>query len=339
MSGQLIRNLKIEPYSIDDNEQALLLEKQCIQGKSMALSFRRPYFHARSEVYKNYKIFSAKIENKMVGLFTAAEKFVTLNGNKIRTIYFYDCRIHPEFRHQGIAKYLNNALVEAFGTDVDCYYTLIAGQNKRALKLAIKGFRAGVVISMTYLIFPVYKKLKVTSQYEIAGSAEINKNFMNQNGKMEFVPEFDTKLLAGYVTGFKNEDSGCSIWTNENLLSEHVERIPFHFQIIRNLSSLFRPLVCLPIIPRKHETIKSWFLFDLYLKNRQSARQLLSQANNIALSKGKTFLYILMQNDDPNLLLLKKAGLRFFTLPYYFLAQGSIIPQETNKLFIDIRDI
>ncbi len=63
-----MKELKIEPYTINDNEEALALEKQCIQGKSMALSFQRPFFHARSEVYENYKIYCAKINNKLVGI-------------------------------------------------------------------------------------------------------------------------------------------------------------------------------------------------------------------------------------------------------------------------------
>jgi GNAT superfamily N-acetyltransferase len=334
-----LKKLQIEPYTLNDNEEALALEKQCVQGKSMAFSFQRTSFHARSEVYKNYKIYCAKINNKMVGISAAAEKFVTLYGKRIRALYFYDLRIHPDYRHQGIAKRLSDALVKSFGPNVDCYYSLIAGQNKRAFEIASKGFGADVVIPLTYMIFPVFKELFLETRYEISDAVENHTSFMKKNEKLEFVPEFEKKKLAGYVTGFKNNVNGCSIWTNENLLCERVERIPIYFQIYRTISDLIRPFIRLPVIPKKYEILRSWFLFDFHIENRDSANQLLYHINNYALSKSKTFLYILTQNNDPVLSLLKRAGLRYFKLPYFFLAKGSSIPQKDEKIYIDIRDL
>ena len=336
-----MKDLKIEPYTLNDNEEALAMERQCVQGKSMAFSFQRPSFHARSEVYENYKIYCAKINNKLVGISAGGEKFVTLHRNRIRTVYFYDLRIHPDYRHRGIAKYLNDAVVESFGTNVNCYYSLIAGQNIRAFEIARKGFGAEVVIPLTFMIFPVFKELSLESRHEISDAAEIHKSFMEQKEKLEFVPNFSEKKLTGYVKSFKNKNnfSGCSIWTNENLLCERVEKIPFHFQIYRTISNFIRPFIRLPVIPKKYETLKSWFLFDFYTENNYSAHQLLCHINNFALSKGKTFLYILIQNDDPILSLLKKAGLKYFKLPYFFLAKGSILPQKDIKIYVDIRDL
>lgn len=337
----MMKALKIVPYTYNDNEEALALERKCVQGKSMALSYQRTSFHARSEVYENYKIYCAKIKNKMVGTSAGAEKFVTLNGKKIRTLYLYDLRIHPDYRHHGIAKHLNNAIVDSFGMSVDCYYSFIAGQNTRAIEIAVKGFGAKVVIPFTYMIFPVYKEITLKSQYEITTAAEIHNNFMKCNKSLEFVPDFDKKNLAGFVTGFKNKNNsnGSSIWTNENLLCERIERIPLHFQIYRNISTIIRPFIKLPIIPKKYEILRSWFLFDFNIENVHSAHQLLCHLNNFALREGKTFLYILLQNNDPNLLLLKQAGLKYFKLPYFFLAKGSILPQKDKKIYVDIRDL
>jgi len=334
-----MKDLKIVPYTTNDNEQALALEKQCIQGKSMALSFQRPSFHARSEVYENYKIYCAKINNKLVGTCAGAEKIVTLHGKQIRSVYFYDLRIHPDHRHQGIAKLLNNAVVDSFGSNVDCYYSFIAGQNKRAVDIACKGFGAQVVIPFTYMIFPVYKKLPIESRYEISDAFEIHKNHLHQKEKLDFISEFDKNNLTEYVTSFRNKGSGASIWTNENLLCERVERLPLYLQIYRMLSNAIRPIINLPVIPKKHESLKSWILFDLFTNNENDACQLLHKINNFALSKGKTFIYILLQNNVPNLLLLKRAGSKYFTMPYLFLVKGSIIPREDEKIYIDIRDL
>ena len=60
--------MKITPYTLEDNEAALDLEEQCVQGESIVLTYRRPTFHARSQVYDKYRILCAKIDNRLVGI-------------------------------------------------------------------------------------------------------------------------------------------------------------------------------------------------------------------------------------------------------------------------------
>jgi len=336
-----MKNVRIESYSLVDNKQALDLEGQCIQGKSLALSFVRPTFHARSEVYKNYKIFCAKVDKKLVGIFAAAEKIVTLHNESIRSLYFYDCRIDPLFRHQGIAKKLTKALVEYFGKNIDCYYTLIAGQNKRAFDLASKGFGAEIVIPLTYIIFPVYKKYHLSLKYEKSSVDDIFKIYSQNSRQLEFVPDLNRNFLAGYVGSFADNNlaAASSIWTNENLLSERVEKTPFHFHLYKMFTTIINPLIDMPQIPNKKEILKSWFLFNLYAKNIHSVVNLLKHINNQAIVNRKKFIYVLLQNNDPILSFFRKTKLKHFKLPYYFLGKGSKIPRQNDKIYIDIRDL
>jgi Acetyltransferase (GNAT) family len=335
-----MKRLKIEAYSSEDNFQALELEKHCIQGRSFALSFIRPTFHARSQVYDNYKIFCAKLDEKLIGVFAAAEKKVTLNNEPVRALYFYDCRIHPEYRHNGIAKRLTETLVESFGKEIKCYYTLIAGQNERAFQLACKGFGAKVVIPLTYLIFPVYKKYNFNSYVKTTTAQEIFNNFISNQNK-QFIPDSNLNNLTGYVNSWLQNDyeAGCSVWTNENLLSERIEKIPFRFNIYKKLSGALIPFVALPQIPGKKEILQSWFLFNFYCTGIQSAENLLKHINNQALQKGKKFIYVLLQNDDPLLSILKKIRLRRFELPYSFLVKGDKMPAKSANIYIDIKDL
>ena len=60
--------IDISPYILSDNEDLLKLEQLCPQGEKLSLKFVRPTFHARSEVYEDYKILTAKMEGKIIGV-------------------------------------------------------------------------------------------------------------------------------------------------------------------------------------------------------------------------------------------------------------------------------
>ena len=333
--------LRITPYAPEDDGDALLLEDQCFQGSSIQLKFRRPSFHARSESYDRSKIYCAKIGERLIGIIAGAKKNVRLHGENIRALYVYDLRVHPEFRKRGIGKKLSWALVDDLGKDADCLYTLINGENEKALGLVGDYFEPKLVLPLTYVIFPVYKRLKGAGPGLPRSALEIHESYLRHNPGVEFLPSFEEKKLKGYIASGSSEesDSGCSIWTNENILAEQVVRIAFSFRLMRGLSAILRPFLKMPSIPRKNEIIRSWFVFDLYARDKQSLRSLMASVNNFALDQGRTYLYLLLGTNDPLLNLAKEMGYRFFTFPYCFLAKGRVFPKDKDKIYIDIRDL
>jgi GNAT superfamily N-acetyltransferase len=329
-------------YTLKDNQAALDLEERCIQGKSLSLKFRRPSFHARSEVYDFYKIYCAKERGRLIGIIAGALKKVSLHGEIIRAAYIYDLRVHPEYRSQGVGKKLTSFLLDNIGPKADCIYTLINGQNDRALGLACRNFSPKIIVPLVYIVMPVYKKLKEERPRESLGAREVHEMFLRQNIGLEFVPAFEEMKLIGHkgsLTLRAPSFAGCSVWTNENILAEQVVRIPFHFQIGRLLARPLSPFLNLPSIPKPGEVIRSWFLFDLFVQDNQSLQGLLAAANNFALDRGRTFLYILLQNDDPLLEWIRETGYKIYTFPYYFLAKGKKIPSPRDRLYIDVRDL
>jgi ribosomal protein S18 acetylase RimI-like enzyme len=333
--------LRITPYAREDDGDALLLEEQCFQGSSIQLKFRRPSFQARSEIYDCSKIYCAKIGERLIGIIAGAMKNVRLHGENIKALYAYDLRVHPEFRKKGIGKKLSWALVDDLGKDADCLYTLVNGENEKALGLVCGSFEPKLVYHLTYVIFPVYKRLKDARPGLARSALEIHESYLRHNPGIEFLPSFEEKRLKGYVASLSSEesDSGCSIWTNENLLAEQVVRISFSFRLLRGISAILRPFLKMPSIPRKNEIIRSWFLFDLYAKDKKSLQALMASVNNLALDKGRTYIYLLLAANDPLLSWAKEMGYRFFTFPYCFLAKGRVFPEEKDKIYIDIRDL
>lgn len=334
-------DIRIVPYTIGDNESALFLEEQCVQGESLVLRFRRATFHARSEVYDKYQILCAKVNSRLIGIIAGAKKFVRLHDKMIRAVYIYDLRVHPDYRKQGISGRLNEALMEAVG-EVDCFYSLIAGENKTALAAAQRVFEAPVVAPLTYAVIPIYKKLKGETAYRFSSASGVHALYLRLHPHLQFVPTFDEKRLTGHISSItlsKVKDCGLSFWTNESILAEQVVAIPFKFRLMRALMAPLHPFLKLPHVPAPGEIIQSRFLFDFCALDMETARHLLTIANNIAFAENKTFLYILLESNDITLRFIKHSGLKVYTVPYFFLAKGRLFPAESDRIYIDIRDL
>ena len=135
------------------------------------------------------------------------------------------------------------------------------------------------------------------------------------------------------------EKVGDSLWTNENLLAEQVASIPRSYRVQRFLSKPLRPFIKLPYIPKPTDIIPSWFLYDLYADSEKDFHRLLASVNNFAYENRRKYFYTLLQNNDQILAFFKRARHRTFTFPYYFLAKGRRTPMQTDKVYIDIRDL
>jgi GNAT superfamily N-acetyltransferase len=335
-------DFNIHPYSVADNEGALALERQCVQGKSLALRFRRPTFHGRSEVYEDYRIFCAKNNGSLVGIIAGALKKVRLHGEPITAAYIYDLRVHPGWRGRGVAKKLTSVLLEEIGSRAECIYTLIHGQNEKALGLACRNFGAETVIPLSYAAIPVYKMLAADELSEYRSPVRVHEAFLEANPGIEFGAPFGDWKLNGHVLSLalnREKSAVCSVWSNEDVLAEEVVRIPRSFRLMSAVSAPLRLFIKLPSIPKPGAVIRSWFLFDLYAENRKSLSDLLASVNNFALANGRTYLYLLLRKDDPQLEWIKRACRRTFTFPYYFLAKGRTIPNPGDPLYIDVRDL
>lgn len=334
-----MHNLEICNYTKGDNEAALELEGMCPQGDSIKLRFVRTEFHRRSEVYEKSRILSAKHGGKLVGVAAGAEKVVTVNGKEIKSVYGYDLRVHPQFRKFGTAKTLTDAVIKTFGDEIDCNYTFVAAQNERALGFVKKSFGAQVIIPFVYFIIPVYRKVKsVTVQNDTAEN--VHNAFLQHNEKLQFVPQFNKEKLFGYIKSVSHgNNAGCSIWTNENLLAEQVVNLPWQLSALSVLQKMIKPFISTPNIPKKNEILKSWFLFDLFANDEKSLVNMISSISNCAYEQGKDYLYVFLQKDSPLCLMLNNLPLKMFTLPYYFLARGKHIPNASDMIYADIRDL
>jgi len=328
-------------YSVNDESSILALEKLCTQGDSIVLRYKRDNFRARSEVYENYRIICVKIDNKVIGVGAWSSKNILLRGKEIHTAFIYDTRVHPDYRKKGVAWHLIHYMLKNIDTNPECIYMFVAADNTRCLKPVQKLIGFKLAIPFTILVIPVYKKIKHNIKWSFSEVNIIHDMYLKYNSGVDFLPHFKKKLLKGYISSISidNERTGCSIWTNKNLLAEEIVRIPLHYQIERIITDFLRPVIKLPHIPKPKEKIRSWFLFDVYAYSKTDLKRLITVAKNHAFTNNQHFLYIRLQNNDPLLKIITENEFRYYKIPYYFLARGTQLPGINDRIYIDVRDL
>lgn len=331
-------DLDVRPYVPADDAAAVELEVACVQGRSLALRFRRPAFAARSAVYEDAAIFCGWLGGRLVGTVAAARKPVELRGRTIQATYFYDLRVHPDARGQGLSHDLIRVALAEQAADAECRYVLVAGQNERMLGLLRGGYHHPheVSISLVYACVPVYRRRGgMAAQVD---PAEVRARHLAA-WRPTFRPAYRPERMVGHVASYAVDGAGCSVWTNEALLAEEVVRLPSVLRGLGRMADTLRPLVPLPRVPRQGEAIPSWFLYDVYADSEAALGRLLDAVSDAALEAGRTVLYLLLRPGDPLLAWTRAARRLMFTLPYRFLARGTHVPDPQEPLYLDIRDL
>ncbi|NIO49339.1 MAG: hypothetical protein GTN73_07900 [Candidatus Aminicenantes bacterium] len=336
----------IREYLPSDNQAALQLEERCPQGEELKIGFHRKSFHRRSEMYKDYLILAGFYDKKLVSLVAGAVKEILINRKKIKAGYFYDLRVDPDYRRLKlrIAQRMCNLIVSKISSKADLIYCMIAGRNLRALHLVKRYYNAQVIIPFKYIINPAYKKRRVKGALEEAKFEEIHKNFIKYNSYLDFYCSPDLERIYGYVKSYRLESSsgeaGCSIWSSKEILGERIESIPKKYRTLHFLFKVFSPFIKTPYVPRKGEALDSWYLFDFYASNEESAKELFLHINNIALQEGKNYTYLPLKETDDFYPILMKCRWKFSpVIDYFILASGNILPQTNSNIYIDIRDL
>ena len=341
-----MNSIQIAEYKPEDSEEAVALEAACVQGESLVLKYRRPAFHARSGVYAKHRILCARLDGRLAGIAAWAEKELTLHSRRIRAAYLYDLRVHPDYRKKAVPFHLEHAIFEDIGPAMDCIYTWIAGENERCLRPAQRLFGMNRVERFTYVVFPVYKRRRVTSDWCAATAEETHRIYLRHNADMDFIPDFEERSLVGLVSSVRLVKPGsgaCSLWTNRGLLEEQVVSVPGTYRLLRAVTRPLRPWMDLPYIPKPEDTLRSWFLFDFTgpagAEGKLETTELMSVVNNLALKEKIQFLYLLLQNNSPLLGDMRKLGFWTYAFPYCFLAKGPMTPDPDDSIYVDIRDL
>ncbi len=192
--------MEIVPYAAADSPDAIALEATLDQGEAIALRFRRPTFHARSSVYEKSVILCAKSDGRLVGIAAGTLKNVGLNGVVRRAIYGYDLRVDPAFRRGGTAQRLGNAVIESLGGG-ECRYSLVAGQNRLAVRFTQRAFGAACTIPLVYVIIPVMRSRRRRPACVDPGPEEIHTGVPAARRTARHAPSLPLRIFWPAMSG------------------------------------------------------------------------------------------------------------------------------------------
>jgi GNAT superfamily N-acetyltransferase len=340
--------VEIRPYDPEEhNETALALETQVVQGDALALSFRRSTFHRRAENFDDSRIFVALHEGNLVGTAAGARKKVTFLGEPACAKFVFDLRVHPAYRNRDIGRRLAGEVLAWRESEDDLAYTWIVDDNRASA--AVTRFLRGVPAAQyRYLVHPTHQKAPRGAGADTAELSELHRLHVQHCGPFDLYADPTRGNMGGHVGSWVMERglalAGCSAWDNRAILAEVVERLPTSLTLA---GSLFRSwpirLARLPHVPRRGESVRSWYLFDCFATDGTLARELFRRVAAAARSQGIDYCYVVHHRLDTWLPIVQSGLPKPFApiLPYNLWARWTR-PEpfpELRRAYVDVRDI
>ncbi len=288
--------LEISDYSPALSDECVALERVCPQGERFRLSFRRPTFHARAATYERWGLVVGREGGRLVATCAYALRPAILHGETRTTAFGFDLRVHPDLRQRGIAGRMTRAVIErATPQGADLFYTQVVGDN-RAMFGVCRSLRMTLAGGYRTLVWPVFRRRGARAAPETT-PAQIHDAYVRAEGPFDFHP-IPGPAPAGHVVSLTTGAAGCSLWSNEALLAEVVERVPPAYRAAR-LALAAPPLRWLPLprVPAPGEALRSWFVYDLHAADGHAARALLEHVNDRALASGIGYCYVVVSGE------------------------------------------
>lgn len=343
-------DLRFEEYRAEESKEALRLEARSPQGRSFQLCFDRIYFHRRAENFHNWRMVTARRSGTLVGLAGAALKQVQLGGRPTTALYHFDVRVAPEERRTRVAQRLiefGNEWGDAQGAELG--YGYVAGDNAAAAALTQRLFGAAASGGWRCLVYPLVGTVAAAPTFEPVAADIVRDSLLAHSGPFGLVcdPEetFSSDALVGsWLLPSRDGVAGCSAWDNSGIMGEVVERLPLPLAIGGALTRLGRSLgMALPIVPRRGERVRSWYLFDLHASGAEEAMRLIDAVAAAARAREIDYLYLVHHGDEPWIEPLRRRVPRLFApvLPYSIVAREvkGRRPVVIERPLVDIRDV
>jgi GNAT superfamily N-acetyltransferase len=334
-------------YTPADSGEALALEKTCIQGTSFRMWFKRENFHRRAENFDEWYIYTARVHGRLAGLLGAAIKDVSLYGEALKAVFFFDARTHTDFRNRGISRQMMAHAVAQLDQKVNLGYIYTIADTHIVPHLAYK-FGVKDCGGYTYLVYPVFRLKPYTGRFRTAGFGEVHDRMNSLSGSFDFYSNPDCREGKGGYFGSRILESGkgtagCSIWDNRGILGEVIEAVPLHIRTVGSISALW-PVNKLmrPVFPKPGEVVRSWYLFDFHANDPLAGRDLMRAISAEALEHHIDYCYIPHTRLDSWVKALRSDVPRLFSplIDYRLMLKGFDRDIATiEKLYVDIRDL
>jgi GNAT superfamily N-acetyltransferase len=340
--------LTIDLYTLEDNDEALALDRAAAQGGAFRLSFHRRTFHRRAENFTDHLLFTGRIEGRLVALAAVGFKDVVIQSETLRAGFAFDLRVHPDFQRRGIGRRIARDATDYARSMATIGYSWVIDDN-RAAKAVLGMLDAEVVGSYRYLVYPTYRRLRARHVASEASFDETHTNMLEVEGPFDLYtdPRRGGNLEAyvgSWIVRDGNDIAGCSAWDNRNILGEVVEALPLRLRMARALfeGPLLRGAE-LPHIPEPGEQLRSWYLFDAFATRPDLAVDLMRHVTDCARQHDIDYCHLAHIDSQTWVAAVRAEVPKMFApeLRYLMLA-GWDRPEpfpQLEKIYVDIRDL
>lgn len=315
----------LRPYTDEDNEALLEIEKLCPQGndKIAETMDKSPDAIARYSLYDNWKVFVAEEENKIVGWIGWTLK-QDIDGKKYA--YITEVIVHPDFQKKGIGTELIKKVEKDLIYNGASYaYSYVFEANDAASAMFKKNGYTIIEESQTQALF-IYKRASVSYDYSIRLVEMddiphivkiLNDLYEGWSHFVPFTPEsflLHMKNVPGYgmdklwVALSGNNIVACAgLWDLAPLARMYYTKEPASMKVLGTLLHFLSHIISVPKFPAENQLFTYHTLVDFaFVPEFSSAmKNLMSYLNNIVLDTESIAILAPISPGDPIVPIIK----------------------------------
>ncbi len=345
----------------NDNKALCLLDSLCTQGQGLVFSYQRVDFFLRPRLYDNWAVYLAEENGSVIGSISTSLKKVRLGSAYVDVGYFFDLRVHPDQRRQGIAVDLIQAAAEhVLQIGAQYAYTYVLGSNQPALTLVSK---LNMFTAASFRVF------FLSTLDESSGNQALSRSFNrgttsdafinaeNYFKNYDFYPR--DSILSSFsgsqpalpssfpqsFCGYFNLPAGSSVqgalWDSSVLSPKVIDRVPLALQAAAAMPLFVMKLMGLPRMPPKGKPLRIHHLFDVVWEevNPGQALNLITGIRACAGIDGGQIVICHLDKRDPLCDHLKKQA--------FYIMEGNLLlrtplagekPLPVSRAYFDVRD-
>jgi hypothetical protein len=298
----------------EDNPSLIELERSCPQGTKLQIYSERKDYFFRSTLYGNQHTLVAvdHQEDRLIGVMAGTLKEVFLDGNATLAAFFYDLRLHPDYRRSILGRHmlriwnLMDRWAEESGAAL--IYGMVKGDNATMIGFQQKKQNYRFTGKMTVFSRPVYRLKRLRRMPRELSNQEANDRICpkvwDRYGHYQFFPTalhncyftkamIDSGLFSCFVLEEGSSFASIGFFRVCRAMWTRVIRLPGHYKVLKPVFDGLRFALPLPKIPSEGGRISYCHVFNHLAegpRGMQLWRELLAYANNLAFEEGATLL-------------------------------------------------
>ncbi len=351
----------IRRAELKDNKALCLLDSLCTQGQGLVFYYQRVDFFLRPRLYDNWAVYLAEENGSVIGSISTSLKKVRLGSSYVKVGYFFDLRVHPDQRRQGIAVDLIQAAAEHVLKEGAQYaYTYVLGSNQLAMTLVGKlnmftaaSFRIFFLSTLddssgNQALIRSFNQGITSDPFINTENYFRNYDFYPRGGFLRYFSGSEPALTSSFpqpFCGYFNLPAGSSVqgglWDSSVLSTKVIERVPLTLRAAAAMPHFARKLMGLPRMPPRGKPLRIYHLFDVVWEevNPSQARNLITGIRVRAGIEGGQVVICHLDTRDPLCDLVKKQA--------FFFMEGTLLlrtplagekPPPVSRAYFDVRD-